>query len=107
MSDVIAREGDVLVVTYPEVKVPIKQFWIVGVGNLTYTRRMNAGESVTQQANQIMGKLTELAEMHANERIAKWSEQANPDAPPKPIPPSAQPPRAVGEKPVSARQVAR
>lgn len=107
MPDVIAREGDVLVVSYPEVKIPIKQFWVVGVGNLTYTRRMKEGESVTQQTNAIMAKLTELAEEHANERVAKWSAQANPDAPPKPIPRSEQPPRAAGEKPVSSRQVTR
>lgn len=105
MVDVIARDGDVLVVSYPEIKVPVVKYGAVGVGNLSYTRRLIAGESVREQYECIMALLTDVAENDANAKVEKWAQQLNPGVSPRPIPPRLAE-RAPGEKPTS-RQVAR
>lgn len=64
------RDGDVLVVTYPEVTLPLpKQYAMMKFGGLIYTRQLRAGDDVTATAEAIGGWLTRTAELSG---IAKY-----------------------------------
>lgn len=92
MSALIAREGDVLVVTYPEVKVPVAQYWTVGIGNLIYTRKLVEGDDVSAEYDRVYAFLKSKAERDGREKLKAYSEEARP-APPPPKPAvGAQPP---------------
>lgn len=70
-----AREGDVLVVSYPEVTVPVVQYSAVKVGGLIYTRRIQKGDDPNEQYEKIYAWLKRKAEKAANEKVADWSKQ--------------------------------
>jgi hypothetical protein len=74
-EDFEAREGDVLVVSYPEVTIPLIQYSTVKVGGWIYTRRMVGGESVTKQAEKVYQWLKSRCEKHATEKIATWAQE--------------------------------
>lgn len=67
------REGDVLVVHYPEVTVPIAPYASVKVGGLIYTRQLVKGDDVAKQYDRIYAFLKGRAERDANEKVKAWS----------------------------------
>lgn len=75
MGSLIAREGDVLVVMYPEVKVPIAQYWTVGVGALTYSRKLVAGDDVDAEYEKVYSFLKAKAEKDGREKLAAFSNE--------------------------------
>ena len=70
-----AREGDILVVSYPEVTVPVVQYSAVKVGGLIYTRRLQKGDDPNEQHDRIYAWLKRKAERAANEKVEAWSKQ--------------------------------
>lgn len=88
-EDFVAREGDVFVVSYPEVKVPLAtKYASVTVGGLIYTRRMLKGESVQAEHDRIYSFLKRMAEREAKEKVRLWAEEmAGKRPPPLPTPP--------------------
>lgn len=94
----VAREGDVLVVSYPEVKIQVAPFSTVGVGNAIYTRKLLDGEDIQEQYNRIYAFLKTNCEGSAREKVALWSaelarrtadenEERNAHKPPRVAPP--------------------
>lgn len=71
-----AREGDVLVVNYPEVSVPLAGYGVnCKVGGLMYTRRLLPGDDVAKQYDRIYAFLKARAERDANEKVRAWAEE--------------------------------
>lgn len=67
------RDGDVLVVSYPEVKLPLKiKFAIVDVGGTSYTRTLRAGDNVQEQYSKVYAFLKRNAERDAIEKVKHW-----------------------------------
>lgn len=61
-----AREGDVLYVSYPGVKVPTKkQYLSVEVGGLSIQRQMREGEDFLEAYEELYGALRTVAERDA------------------------------------------
>lgn len=77
-SDLVARQGDVLVVTYPEIKIPVVKFGTVGVGGLTYSRQMEAGENIGEQYERVYQFLKTAAEKDAREKVQLWRNELEP-----------------------------
>lgn len=73
MSGLVARDGDVLVVSYPEVTIPIRQYSNVKVGGLIYTRKLVAGEDVGEQYADVYAFLRDRAEKDAVEKVKLWA----------------------------------
>lgn len=64
------RDGDVLVVTYPEVTLPLpRQYSMMKFGGAIYTRTLRAGDDVDQTLTAITGWLSRRAE---SEGVAKY-----------------------------------
>jgi hypothetical protein len=88
--DLIAREGDVIVVSYPEVKLPLKtRYATVAIGGLIYTRRLVAGDVVQDEYEKIYSFLRSMSERDAREKVKLWSTElaaaVPPPLPPKPL----------------------
>lgn len=66
------RDGDVLVVNWPEIKVPVIQFSTVSVGGLSYTRRLTDGEDPEVVYHQIYAFLERVGQRDAREKLAAW-----------------------------------
>jgi hypothetical protein len=89
-----ARDGDVLVVSYPEVTVPLTtKYASVKIGGLIYTRRLVAGEEVQAEYDSIYRFLKGMAQRDAHEKVRVWTqelagkrsdESSKPTVPPKP-----------------------
>lgn len=61
--DFVARDGDTLVVTYPEVTLPLpEKFAMMKFGGLIYTRRLRDGDDPQEQLETIDRWLTREAE---------------------------------------------
>lgn len=75
LPDFEAREGDVLVVGYPEVTIPLKQYSSCKVGGLIYTRKMREGESVAEQMEKVYRFLEKRAEADARSKVRKFAEE--------------------------------
>lgn len=75
MAKLYARDGDVLVVSYPEVKVPVAPYTAVAIGNLIYTRKLLAGDDTDEQYTQIYEFLKRRAEADGAEKIRDWSNE--------------------------------
>lgn len=75
MSTQVARDGDVLVVTYGEVKLPFSstKFGSISVGNVIYTRKLVAGDDVEVEYDRTYAFLKRLAERDAKEKLRVWS----------------------------------
>jgi hypothetical protein len=109
----IARDGDVLVVSYPEVKIPLTtKYGIVGVGGLIYTRKLVEGDVVQDEHDKVYAFLQRMAERDAREKVRAWTQELEsarqnrtpPPLPPKPAGPSSPKPSApAGTKPAPAR----
>lgn len=67
-----AREGDILVVSYPEVTVPIAQYFSVKCGGLIYTRKLVAGEDPEQQYEQIYEFLQRKATADGRAKVKEY-----------------------------------
>lgn len=90
-EDFVAREGDVFVVSYPEVKVPLAaKFSTITVGGLIYTRRLVAGDSVEKEHDRIYAFLKRMAERDAREKVQLWTEEISGKRPP-PLPAAPKP----------------
>lgn len=90
-DELVAREGDVLVVSYPEIKVPLTtKFASVTVGGLIYTRRMNLGDVVQVEHDKIYAFLKRNAEHQAKEKVREWTEELSGKRPPA-LPPLPKP----------------
>lgn len=70
-----ARDGDVLVVTYGDVKIPISKYNTVTVGGLIYTRRLVDGDDVQLEHDVIYEFLRDNAERDAREKFSTWAAQ--------------------------------
>ena len=77
MTKVQAREGDVLVVAYPEVTVPIAQFSGVKVGGLIYTRKLIEGDDVEEQYRAIYDFLKAKATADGRIKIQEYRDELN------------------------------
>ena len=88
--DFEAREGDVLVVSYPEVTIPLRQYASAKVGGLIYTRKLREGESVAEQFEKVYAFLTKRAENDAREKVKRYAMEL------RPVPAQTQGPTAGG-----------
>lgn len=70
-----AREGDVLVVSYPECKVPISRYASAAIGGLIYTRRLKEGDDVQDEHDRIYAFLRRNAEREAKEKVKLWTDE--------------------------------
>lgn len=73
MADFEAREGDVLVVSYPEIKLPIAQYASVTVGGVTYSRKLATGDDPQAEYDKIYDFLKRNAERDAATKVRLWS----------------------------------
>lgn len=71
------RDGDVLVVHYGAVKVPLPsgKFGSIEVGGESYTRQLRAGDDVGEQYERVYGFLKGRAERAAQEKVKGWYSQ--------------------------------
>jgi hypothetical protein len=76
--DFEAREGDVLVVSYPEVTIPLRQYASAKIGGLIYTRKLQAGDSVAEQFEKVYAFLVKRAEADAREKVRRWAMELRP-----------------------------
>ena len=91
-NELVAREGDVLVVSYPEVKIPLAtKYATVTIGGLIYTRRLNAGDVVQVEHDKIFEFLKRNAEREAREKVRLWTEELTAKRSPPPLPPPPKP----------------
>lgn len=73
---VAAREGDTLVVSYPEVKLPLTtKFGTITVGGLIYTRKLVSGDNAEAEYDRIYLFLKRLAERDAREKVKLWNDE--------------------------------
>lgn len=70
--DFEAREGDLLVVSYPEVTLPLAPYSTAKIGGLIYTRKLREGESVDEQFGRIYSYLERRAESDARRKLATF-----------------------------------
>lgn len=70
-----ARDGDNLVVSYPEVTIPIGSYSSVKVGGLIYTRKLVAGEDVAEQYTRIYAFLKSRADADARVKVAQYQDE--------------------------------
>lgn len=95
----LARDGDSISVSYPEVKIPLAKFAIAGVGGLIYVRQLKAGDDVQAEYDRVYAFLKRAAERDAKEKVQLWSAELRPPAavppklPPKPSGPVTAPGR--------------
>jgi hypothetical protein len=87
-----ARDGDVLVVSYPEVKIPLAtKFSNIVVGGLIYTRKLIEGDDAQLEYERIYAFLKAMAEKDAREKVRLWTEELSAkresDAETKVVPP--------------------
>lgn len=67
------REGDVLVVAYPEVTLPLRvKYAVVKVGDCSYTRQLRAGDDVNEQWEKINRWLTAQVEADVRRKVAAY-----------------------------------
>ena len=69
------RDGDTLVVSYPEVTIPIVQFGFVKVGGSTYTRQLRAGDDVGHEYDRIYAFLQKRTEAEGRVKCASFIEE--------------------------------
>jgi hypothetical protein len=72
MSALVARDGDILVVQYPEVTIPIAQYCTVKVGGLIYTRKLVAGEDAELQCRIVYEFLRNRAQADGRVKIDEY-----------------------------------
>jgi hypothetical protein len=73
-SEFVARDGDTLTVSYPEVKLPLRaKFAIVDVGGVSYTRALRDGDDVGAEYDRIYSFLRQRAERDAVEKVRMWN----------------------------------
>lgn len=71
------RDGDVMVVHYGAVKVPLPagKFGSIEVGGESYSRQLRAGDDVGEQYEKVYGFLKGRAERAAKEKVTNWHSQ--------------------------------
>ena len=70
------RDGDSLVVSYPEVLLPLpKQYSSLRVGGFIYTRKLAAGDDVATTAERIYRWLAKFAEETGAETYKRWVDE--------------------------------
>lgn len=70
------REGDVMVISYPEITLPLpKAYSSVKIGGWIYTRRLCAGDNLREQANKIYDFLSAHAKRHGVAKVREFAEQ--------------------------------
>lgn len=75
-QDFEARDGDVLVVSYPEVKVPLAtKYSTVTVGGLIYTRQLRKQDNLLTEYERVYAFLKRMAEADAREKVKLWTEE--------------------------------
>jgi hypothetical protein len=70
-APLLARQGDVLVVAFPEMTIPIASYANVKIGGLTYSRHLVDGESVEDQYEKIYAFLTRRALLDGKAKVAE------------------------------------
>lgn len=71
-----ARDGDVLVVSYPEVTLPLpRKYATMKLGGFIYTRKLAEGDDVGEQARLVLEWLTSLAEVEGAKRYRRMASQ--------------------------------
>lgn len=71
--DLEARDGDVLVVSYPEVTLPLStKYAMVKVGGSIYTRRLLQGESARDQFEKIYRFIAAANERAAQSKLSMY-----------------------------------
>lgn len=76
VEPLVAVEGDVLHVCYPEVKLPLaEKFSGVAIGGHRYTRQMGGGEDVVEEARSIAAMLRAFSIEQGAQVIREWSEE--------------------------------
>lgn len=93
----VARDGDTLVVTYPEIKLPFEQpkFAMISIAGLTYSRKLLDGDDVQAEYNGIYAFLKENADRDGAEKVKAWYAELNPK--PKELAPTAEQLQAVAK----------
>lgn len=76
-SKLEARDGDVLVVAYPEVTIPLggNSYSAVRVAGLIYTRKMLQGEDVAKQYDVIYAFLKERATVDGRAKVQEFQDE--------------------------------
>lgn len=76
------REGDVLVVAYPEVTLPLRvQYAMVRVGGCSYSRVLRDGDDVNEQFGKISAWLAAQVEADARRKIAAYTDELEASGP--------------------------
>jgi hypothetical protein len=66
------RDADILVVSYPEVTIPIANYSGVKVGGLIYTRKLLAGDDAGEQYDRIYAFLKSKADADGRAKVAAY-----------------------------------
>jgi len=75
-ADFQPREGDVLVVSYPEVTLPLpRPYASARVGGYTYTRRLRDGDDVALEALRVYRWLARFAEESGADAYKRWTRE--------------------------------
>lgn len=70
------RDGDVLVVSYGEVTIPMpKPYSNVKVGGGIYTRRLLEGDNAVEQYERVYKYLKAVSERTAQDKVETWSKE--------------------------------
>lgn len=73
-ADFEARDGDVLVVSYPEVTLPLPQkYATVKIGGWIYTRKLAAGDDLREQATKIYEFLSNHAKRYGVAKVREFA----------------------------------
>lgn len=68
-----ARDGDVLVVGYPEVTLPLRvKYAVLKVGDCSYTRQLRAGDDVNEQFERINRWLSNQVESDIKRKVVAY-----------------------------------
>lgn len=71
-----ARDGDVLVVGYPEVTLPLKiKYATVKIGGWIYTRKLREGDDVAEEARRVHAFLRQHALKYGKIKVEEISRE--------------------------------
>jgi hypothetical protein len=69
-----ARDGDVLVVSVPEVTLPLpRKYATIKLGGFIYTRKLRAGDDTKAEGERVYRWLERFSEAVGRDRFRRWA----------------------------------